>query len=230
MIHSLLNRVQADYGLKTKHKDAAKAIDGQRRRDYPENHFSKACCPMNQDITQLLSAYEDGQKDALNELFPVVYQHLHQIALKQLNKSWSVETISATVLVNESYLKLAGNAGLKFNSRAHFFAVAAKAMRQIILNYAEQKQAEKRGSGWQRVTLEQELIADEHAAETMLSVGHAIDEVEQLDTDLARLIEMKFFAGMTETEIAAVLEQSERTVRRNWKKAKALLIQAMSDD
>jgi len=183
---------------------------------------------MSYDITQLLNACEAGHDGALNDLYEVIYQQLHQIARQQLRRSWSMETICTTVLVNESYLKLLGNQQLSFVDRAHFYAVAAKAMRQIILNYAEKKQAQKRGVDWQRVTLEKTLADDNTEAELVLAVGLAIEEVEAIDEGLARLTEMKFFAGMTEGEIAAVQGVTDRTVRRNWKKAKALLMQALS--
>ncbi len=180
------------------------------------------------DITRLLSDYQSGNEEAINDLFPAVYQELHAIANRQLRKSWSVETICATVLINESYLKLIQGQQVDFTDRAHFFAIAATAMRQIILNYAAQKQTAKRGADWKRVTVEEALLVDEHHADTLLSIGLALEQVASIDEQLAHLVEMRFFAGMTETEIASVQGVSDRTVRRNWIKAKALLMQALA--
>lgn len=165
----------------------------------------------------------------LDSLYSCVYQELHQIASRQMARSWSVDTFCATALINESYLKLFSAEQNNFANRSHFYAVAATAMRHIILNYAEQKATKKRGGDWQRVTIEHTIAADQHSAETLLRVSDAINEVDGIDPKLARLIEMRFFAGMNEVEIAAVTGVTDRTVRRNWKKAKALLTHALSD-
>jgi RNA polymerase sigma factor (TIGR02999 family) len=183
---------------------------------------------MNQDITQLLSAYQSGQKDVLDELYPLIYNDLRSIAKQQLRRSWDVGTLCSTVLVNESYLKLLGGSSVTFADRAHFFSLASKAIRQIILNYAESKSAQKRGADWQRVTLDQTLAGDEQRIEQVIEVGYALQELDSIDPKLAQLIEMKFFAGMTEVEIAEVWGVTDRTVRRNWIKAKALLAQVLA--
>jgi len=183
---------------------------------------------MNEDITLLLGAYRSGQKEVLDELYPLIYNDLRSIAKQQLRRSWDVGTLCSTVLVNESYLKLLGGGSVSFTDRAHFFSLASKAIRQIVLNYAESKNAQKRGADWQRVTMEQTLASNEHELKQVIDVGYALEEVESLDPKLAQLIEMKFFAGMTEIEIAEVWGVTDRTVRRSWVKAKALLAQALS--
>jgi len=183
----------------------------------------------NKDITQLLSAYRSGESEALDPLYSAVYRELHLIAKRQVAKSWSVDTICATSLISESYLKLFSDDKGSFANRDHFYAVAATAMRQIILNYAQHKAAQKRGGDWQRVTVEHTLAADQHSASTLLRVSEAIEEIASVDSSLAQLVEMRFFAGMNESEIATIMGVSDRTVRRNWKKAKALLIQILSD-
>ncbi len=183
---------------------------------------------MNDDITQLLVAYQEGEKDVLDELYPIIYNDLRLIAKKQLHRSWGVGTLSSTALVNESYLKLLGATSISFTDRAHFFSLASKAIRQIVLNYAESKNALKRGSDWQRVTLDQTLADDQKRVDQVIEVGYALEEIERLDPKLAQLVEMKFFAGMTELEIAEVWGVTDRTVRRNWHKAKALLAQALA--
>jgi RNA polymerase sigma factor (TIGR02999 family) len=171
---------------------------------------------MNEDITLLLGAYRSGHTEVLDELYPLIYNDLIVIAKQQLHRSWGVETLSSTVLVNESYLKLLGGSSVSFTDRAHFFSLASKAIRQIVLNYAESKNAQKRGADWQRVTLDQTLAGDAQTINQIIEVGHALDEVESIDPKLAELIEMKFFAGMTEVEIAEVWGVTDRTVRRSW--------------
>jgi len=190
-------------------------------------HSNRENILYNQDITQLLSDYQSGNERALNALFPAVYDELKQIAGRHLRKSWSVDTISATALVNEAYLKLIRQEEDSYANRAHFFAVAATAMRHIIINYAQQKKTGKRGQGWQQVTYEEAILANEHSPVLLLKINQALEEISTLDEKLARLVELRFFAGMTEVEIATVEGVSERTVRRNWKKAKALLMQAL---
>lgn len=183
---------------------------------------------MDKDITLLLGAYQTGEKEVLDELYPLIYNDLKSIAKQQLYRSWGVETLCSTVLVNESYLKLLGGSSVTFTDRAHFFSLASKAIRQIVLNYAESKNAQKRGADWQRVTLDQTLAGEQQTIEQIIEVGYALQEIDSVDPKLAQLIEMKFFAGMTELEIAEVWSVSDRTVRRSWIKAKALLVQALA--
>ncbi|MBX2849325.1 MAG: sigma-70 family RNA polymerase sigma factor [Acidiferrobacterales bacterium] len=181
------------------------------------------------DITHLLSASQRGEKEALGSLYSLVHDELYKIAQRQMAKSWSVETICATALINESYLKLYSAGKQNFSDRSHFYAVAATAMRQIVLNYAERKSTNKRGGDWRRVSIDQTIAADQHSADVLIDVSKAIDDVARIDDGLAKLIEMRFFAGMTEKEVATVIGVSDRTVRRNWIKAKALLAQSLSD-
>ncbi len=182
---------------------------------------------MTEEITQLLLDHQDGKTEAIEKLYPVIYNELHRIAHRQLNNAWDINTICTTALVNEAYIKLIGFDKSKVSSREHFFAIAAKAMRQIILNYAEKKRSKKRGGDWKRVTGIDNLNQSEQDFETLLSVDRALKELEQIDQNLAQLVELRFYAGMTEEELAQVFEVTTRTVRRNWKKAKAFLAQTM---
>ncbi|TQV66299.1 sigma-70 family RNA polymerase sigma factor [Exilibacterium tricleocarpae] len=179
------------------------------------------------DITALLKTSGKDRNEALGKVYAAVYQELKQIARKQLQGSWSVDTISTTALVNEAYLKLIRPQQLEVKDKAHFFALAATAMRQIIINYAEQKQAQKRGGDWFQVTYNETLMQSHRNAEELIAVSEALEEVRALDDKLAQIIELRFFAGMTETEISEVFGVNERTVRRNWKKAKALLVRVL---
>ncbi|WP_196137242.1 ECF-type sigma factor [Aliikangiella sp. G2MR2-5] len=182
---------------------------------------------MIENITQLLSDVNKGDEKAMESLFPAIYKELRQIAHRQLGKVWSVDTICTTVLVNEAYLKLVGSKKLESNDRSHFFAIAAKAMRQILINYSKQKQTLKRGLEWQATASIDELSVNSKL-EQIISIDEALRELESLDPDLVKLVELRFFAGLNEQETAKILNISERSVRRNWQKAKALLARALS--
>jgi RNA polymerase sigma factor (TIGR02999 family) len=163
----------------------------------------------------------------MDQLFPLVYQQLRQIAQQQLRKTWAVETICTTALVNEAYLKLVNQQPASLANRTHCFAIAATAMRHILINYAEQKRAKKRGGDRQQVTFNDPADSGENNLNTLIAVNEALEQVKMVDEDLARLVELRFFAGMSEAEIALLCDCSERSVRRNWKKAKALLVKAL---
>ncbi len=175
------------------------------------------------DIASLLIESRNGNSAALDEIYPQVYQELHRIARGQLRRMWGMGTINTTALVNEVYLKLVDQTQCQWVDRAHFLALSAKAMRQILINYAEQKRAQKRGGDWQRVTFEDALAGPMMSAETLLAVERALQQLGSLDEGLCRLVELRFYGGLTESEIACVLGISERTVRRNWRKTKAVL-------
>ncbi|MBB3063371.1 ECF-type sigma factor [Microbulbifer rhizosphaerae] len=184
--------------------------------------------PDNNHITHILNDHQLSPAELMHRLFPVVYNELRRIARNQLKQAWDSRTLCTTSLVNEVWLKLAQGSHSRITNRAHFFAIAAKAMRQIIINYAEQQQALKRGGAWQQVTFDEILLHSDHHWDTLLSVNSALEAITQIDRRLAELVEMRFFAGMTEGEIAKVQGLSERTVRRNWLKAKALISKALN--
>lgn len=184
------------------------------------------------DFNALLQDSEQGDAKKTALLFPIVYDELKRIANKQMRGAWSVGTIQATVLVNEAYLKLLGHDKNQCQSKTHFFAICAKAMRQVLLNYVEQKQAKKRGLEFEHVTYAEAFHQDEQltscSLNTLLTIDQALVELAQIDEDLCKLVELRFFAGLTESEIADLTGVSERTVRRNWQKAKALMSQALA--
>lgn len=182
---------------------------------------------MLENFTQILSTYQQGDEQALEKLFPVIYNELRSIAHRQLGKVWAVETICTTALVNEAYLKLAGNNNLVSHDRNHFFAIAAKAMRQILINYSKQKQTQKRGVEWQKTDNVDNLVQSGNKIEELIAIDQALTELEEIDPELSRLVELRFFAGMTEVEVAQILGISDRSVRRNWQKAKVLLANAI---
>lgn len=181
------------------------------------------------DVTKLLIDGRNGNADALDEIYPQVYEELYRIARGQLRRMWNMGTINTTALVNEVYLKLVDQTQCQWVDRVHFLALSAKAMRQILINYAEQKRAQKRGGDWQRVTFEDALAAPLINAETLLAVEDVLQQLATLDEGLCRLVELRFFGGLTEAEIACVLGVTERTVRRKWRKAKAVLAHMLAE-
>lgn len=167
----------------------------------------------------------------LLELFPDTYRDLQRIAHFQMQRAWQVDTIQTTALVNEAFLKLHKQSPLEIENKQHFFAICAKAMRQILLNYAEQKQALKRGGEMQQVTFTEGQMVGEHIQgpgwENLLNLERALSQLEEVDEHLAQLVELRYFVGATEAEMAEIIGVSDRTIRRDWIKAKALLAQAL---
>ncbi len=179
------------------------------------------------DVTRLLEAAEAGDSDALDRLVPLVYEDLRRVAHRQLDREGGGHTLQTTALIHEAYLKIAAGRSVSATSRAHFLAIAARAMRQVLVDYARKRKAAKRGGGVISVTLGDEPQRADASADDLL----ALDEVlQQLDPRQRQVIECRFFGGMEETDIAAALGVSERTVRRDWVKARAWLYQALYPD
>jgi RNA polymerase sigma factor (TIGR02999 family) len=180
----------------------------------------------NGEVARLLAALRDGgpgRNEALDRLFPLVYAELRRAADYLLQRERDGHTLQATALVHEAFLKLsAGNAPL-VQDRAHFVGVAARAMRQILVDHARRRQAEKRGGG-QFVTLGDDAAAEPGTdADTLVAIHEALGELATMDARLAQVVEMRFFGGLGETEIAAALDVTTRTVQRDWAKARAWL-------
>lgn len=178
------------------------------------------------DVTVLLRAARDGDREALDRLMPLVYEELRGMARRQIGRERAGHTLHATALVHEAYFKLAGG-GFHAGDRAHFLAIAARAMRQVLVDHARTRDARKRGGDWARTTL-----GDAHAAvgfrpEEMIALDSAIEELEPRQR---QVVEMRFFAGMEEKEIAEVLGVTDRTVRRDWVKARAWLYRTLYPD
>ncbi len=172
------------------------------------------------EITRLLAAVRDGERQALDRLLPLVYDELRSLARRQMGRERPDHTLHSTALVHEAYLKLAGAGGVEAADRNHFLAIAARAMRQVLVDHARRRLAAKRGGDWQVTTLADGHQAVEFRPEEMLALDRAL---ERLEPRQRQVVEYRFFAGMEEAEIAAVLGMSERTVRRDWVKARAWL-------
>jgi RNA polymerase sigma factor (TIGR02999 family) len=178
------------------------------------------------DITQLLTALRDGDRTALDRLFPLVYAELHDRAHRQLARRRPGDTLSTTALVHEAYLKLTDTAHQSYQDRVHFFAVASRAMRQILVDYARRMTAAKRGGGL-AVSLDPDQLGDPGRAEELIALDEALARLEALDERLARNVEMRFFGGLSVEETAEALGVSPRTVKRDWRKARAFLYEAI---
>ncbi len=176
------------------------------------------------EVTRLLEAAEAGDRGALDRLVPLVYEDLRRMAHWQLDREGGGHTLQTTGLIHEAYLKLAGGGSVSASSRAHFLAIAARAMRQVLVDYARRRKAAKRGGGVISVTLGDEPQPADASAENLLALDEAL---EQLDPRQRQVIECRFFGGMEEKDIAAALGVPERTVRRDWVKARAWLYQSL---
>jgi RNA polymerase sigma factor (TIGR02999 family) len=174
-------------------------------------------------VTRLLESAVAGDRGALDRLVPLVYEDLRRVAHRQLDREGGGHTLQTTGLIHEAYLKLAGG-GLSATSRAHFLAIAARAMRQVLVDYARRRKAAKRGGGVVSVTLADEPQAADASAADLLALNEAL---EQLDPRQRQVIECRFFGGMAEEDIAVALGVSERTVRRDWVKARAWLYRSL---
>ncbi len=173
------------------------------------------------EVTRLLRAARAGEPEALQRILPLVYDHLRRLARDQLGREYGERTLNATALVHEAYLKLAGSRSLAARDRAHFLAIASRAMRQVLVDHARERKAAKRGGGhWERTTLTDAAWAGEFHPDEVLILEEAMLE---LDPRQRQVVELRFFGGMDEREIAEVLGISERTVHRDWVKARAWL-------
>ncbi len=179
--------------------------------------------PPKEDITQLLIAYGQGDRRALDRLRPVVYSELHGIAARQMRHERADHTLNATALVHEVYLKLMDQNQVSWQNRAHFYAIAARAMRQVLISYARKHNAEKRGGGAPNTLLDGKEIALGERADELLALDEALTRLAGFDERLAQVVEYRFFGGLTIEETAAVLDVSSMTVKRDWNKAKAWL-------
>lgn len=184
------------------------------------------------DITVLLDAARDGDRSALDRVLSNLYQELHGMARRQLAGQQHGHTLDATALVHEAYLKLVGrgSGNAQFDDRAHFFAYAASAMRSVIVDYARQRLAQKRGGDLHRVTeLPENLEGGLSLDEDMLGLDTALNRLSSVDPRLTQVVELRYFAGLSELEIAALLQRSERSVRRDWQKARMFLLASLQE-
>ena len=171
----------------------------------------------------LLRASRSGDRAAFDRLFESLYGELKRLARRQLRRGRPGQTLSTTAVVHETYLKLTQGSPVDVHDRGHFMALAARAMRQVIVDVARRRQAHKRGSGEAAALLDESEIAVDAVAEELLAVEESLKKLEAVDERLARIVEWRFFGGMSEEEIAQTLGVTSRTVRRDWRQARAFL-------
>jgi RNA polymerase sigma factor (TIGR02999 family) len=185
--------------------------------------------PPVSEVTQILSAIEQGDPQAASQLLPLVYDELRRLAAQNLAREKPGQTLSATALVHEAYLRLVGEGSEShWNSRGHFFAAAAEAMRRILINRARDKMRHKRGGGWKRIDLDKLTVADQAADEELIALDDCLERLAQEDATGAELVKLRFFAGLTHAEAAAALGLARRTADRTWAYARAWLCEALS--
>ena len=181
------------------------------------------------EITVWLDAARGGDREALDRVLSTLYQELHSMARRQL-AGQQAQTLDATSLVHESYLKLLGAHGMaRFDGRAHFFAYAASAMRSVVVDYARNRLTRKRGGDLKRVAEIPEDSGGVRLDEDLLALDVALDRLQVIDERLAKVVELRYFAGLSEQEIAELMQRSERSIRRDWQKARIFLLAAMQD-
>ncbi|MEO7057259.1 MAG: ECF-type sigma factor [Caldimonas sp.] len=182
-------------------------------------------------ITRLLQLAANGDRAALDKVYASVYPDLKRIARSRLRRQGRGDDLGTTTLLHESFIRLVGAKDLRLQDRHHFFAYAARTMRNIIIDSARERLAERRGSGARHEPIDDEAlqIADRGQSEELIRISDALLDLEKIDPELAELVDMRYFGGYTETEIAALRGVAERTVRRHWDKARAWLYLALGD-
>ncbi|MGH9755417.1 MAG: sigma-70 family RNA polymerase sigma factor [Blastocatellia bacterium] len=183
--------------------------------------------PSSQNVTQLLLDWRNGDREALDRLMPLVYEELRRIANYYMRNERQAHTLQTTALVNEAYLRLVDHENIEWQNRAHFFGVAAQAMRRILVDHARTRNYQKRGGAAQRVSLDEAAtLAEEQAAE-LIALDEALKELAKIDPRKCRIVEMRYFGGLSVEETAETLGVSVTTVARDWITAKGWLLREM---
>ena len=177
----------------------------------------------SEQATRIVNALAAGDHHAADELMPLVYDEFRQLAGDYLRQETRAHTLQPTALVHEAYMRLIDQTRVNWQGRTHFFAVGAQAMRRILVDHARGKGRAKRGGGWQRIALDETLMVSSHNDADVLAVDEAIDRLAKLDPRQARIVELRFFGGLTVEEVAEVLGVSKRTVENDWKIVRAWL-------
>jgi RNA polymerase sigma factor (TIGR02999 family) len=184
--------------------------------------------PASDDVTSLLIAWGEGDESALARLVPRVYAELHRLAHYHLRGERRAHTLQTTALVHKAYLRLVDTRRVRWESRAHFLGVAAQAMRRILVDAARARGARKRGGGAARLPLDEALPSISERGSSLVALDGALTALAKVDPRKSRVVELRYFAGLSVEETAAVLRVSRETVQRDWRVAKAWLLREMS--
>lgn len=179
--------------------------------------------PSQQDVTALLQAWRDGDDEALARLIPLVNDELHRLANRYMRRENAGHTLQTTALVNEAYIRLVDSKRVRWQNRAHFFAIAAQLMRRILVDVVRRQQFQKRGGDWRRVNLAEDVELAANVNPDLVMVDEALHALAKLDPRKAQVVELRFFGGLTLEETAEALKVSTDTIGRDWRAAKAWL-------
>ncbi len=180
------------------------------------------------DLTQYLQNWRDGNASAIDEILPLVYNELRQIARRYRSREYGEHTFQTTEIINEAYLKLIDQSATDWQNRSHFFAVASRVMRNLLVDYARSKNYQKRGSGAEKVSFDDVVLFTNEPDEKILALDEALKNLAEFDERKSRIVELRYFGGLSALETAEVLGVSEITVKREWLKAKAWLYNEIS--
>ena len=181
-------------------------------------------------MTRLLVAWGDGDQAALEQLMPLVYEELRKLAHQHMRREHPGHTLQTTALVNEAYFRLVGQKQVRWQNRAHFFAISAQLMRRILVDHARGRQYAKRGGGAQKVSLDGVAVVAQEQAADLLALDEALRSLAAVDERKCRIVELRYFGGLGVEETAEALKLSPRTVMREWSMAKAWLYRALSHE
>jgi len=184
----------------------------------------------SKNITELIIAWGNGDKAAVDQLIPVIYDELHRLAARYMRHEKTGHTLQTTALVNEAYCKLVDQKNVQWQNRAHFFGIAAQAMRRILVDHARGRLRMKRGGAAQKISLDESAFIPQPEVEQLISLDDALSRLAEFDPQKSRIVEMKFFGGLSMEEISEVEKVSKSTIEREWRKAKAWLHHAIQTD
>jgi RNA polymerase sigma-70 factor, ECF subfamily len=181
------------------------------------------------EITQLLVEWSDGNQSALDELYPLVYDELHRLARRYMSRERQDHTLQTTALINEAYVRLVDQKNVHWANRSHFFAISAQIMRRILIDHARRHAYAKRGGGAQQVSLDEAATVTRAAGAELIRLDEALKSLAEMDPRRSQVVELRYFGGLNNEEIAGVLNISENTVTRDWNMARAWLHQQLSE-
>jgi RNA polymerase sigma-70 factor, ECF subfamily len=180
------------------------------------------------EVTRLLQAWSDGDAGALEQLIPLVYAELRRLARRYMGREHAAHTLQTSALINEAYLRLVDARAVRWQNRAHFFAVSAQVMRRILVDFARTRRNLKRGEGARPLSLDEAILAAPARSADLLALDEALGRLAALSPRQSRVVELRYFGGLTQEEVAAVLSVSPRTVRNDWGLARAWLYRELT--
>lgn len=186
--------------------------------------------PARHQITELLAEWREGNQSALDELYPLVYDELHRLARRYMSRERKDHTLQTTALINEAYVRLVDQKNVNWANRSHFFAISAQIMRRILIDHARRHAYAKRGGGAQQVSLEEVAALAPEQGRELMRLDEALKSLAERDPRRSQVVELRYFGGLNNEEIAGVLHVSENTVMRDWNMARAWLYQQLSEN